>query len=172
MSDIFLKNNNIELSINDIINNWNLLYKYYVSSNEDVKLLGYTDYCNSLRHYIKIGYKEKRSFGFILNYKKLDELKGLKLYNNCILSNNKMDSIHDSTNKYEFKMIDINLENSSCVMNNSQNNLSDEDTIKKNDTNNYLYSEKDIKKQINSPCFIDLQESDKKLNIIDEFIQN
>lgn len=80
-----------------IIKNWDVLYKLYVADNDDVQLSGYTDYNNSLRHFIKFGFKENRGFGIELNNDTLIKLRKNKIVKNTIFSSNDKSNIITKT---------------------------------------------------------------------------
>lgn len=85
MDNIFIMD---KLRPDVIIKNWDILYKLYVANNDDVQLSGYIDYNNSLRHFIKFGYKENRSFGITLNNDALIKLRKNKIVKNSIFTSN------------------------------------------------------------------------------------
>lgn len=96
MNSIFIKES---ISPSIIIKNWDILYKFYVKYNPDVQHAGYIDQYNSLRHFIKYGYKEGKSFGFDITEEAITNLRNSKLANNSLnFTNSDITEIFKSTN--------------------------------------------------------------------------
>lgn len=157
MDNIFLSE---KLKPDMIIKNWDILYKLYVANNEDVQLSGYTDYNNSLRHFIKFGYKENRSFGVELNSSTLINLRKNKIIKNSIFTSSN-DNHLLQTNNYkphvqEFKKDLSNFEKNYIIQTNKVKEpiQMPDKSIEKNN----ILEESDILNDISHHKFVDLLE--------------
>ncbi len=122
-----------------IINNWTLLFPYYIKSNPDLeKIIQNQHY--GLKHYLKFGIKEHRSFGFDVTLENINKLKLKQKPYNIVQKKNISDD--DFVNSLSMSMFNRT------------------DTISKNDTFNKIDTIESIDIRKNSYYFPD--ESSKK----------